>query len=311
MERNAPYALVGALTILILAAAMIFVAWLGKAGFARDFDPYRVVFEGPIHGLSNGSEVQFNGIRVGEVERIRLDSRNPKQVAIDVKVKAGTPIRIDSFAVSEPFGISGYSIVQIDAGSPNAPLLRDASRDRRPVIRGRRGSLAVLMQSGSQLVFKANEALDRINRVLSDRTIGDLGSAVHNVKITSDEIAANRAMFRNAGSALAKLDVAASDVQHTARSIRTLADGDGRRTLADLQAAASEMKLAIRDARGTIARLDAHSETIGETTIPELNQTMQSIRRSADALDGLLRDVRRDPRGTLGKPRARELEVQP
>lgn len=311
MERHAPYALVGALTILILAAAMIFVGWLGKAGFAHDFDPYRVVFEGPIHGLSNGSEVQFNGIRIGEVERIRLDGRNPKQVAVDIKVKAGTPVKIDSFAVSEPFGISGYNIVQIDAGSSNAPLLRETSGSRRPVIPGRRGSLAVLMQSGSQLVFKANEMLDRINRLLSDRTIGDIGSTVHNVKITSDEIAANRAMFRSAGSALARLDAAASDVQHTARSIRTLTDGDGRRTLADLQAAASELKLAIRDARGTIARLDAHSDTIGETTIPELNQTMQGIRRSAETLDGLLRDVRRDPRGTLGKPPPRELDLQP
>ncbi|MFZ5795876.1 MAG: MlaD family protein [Pseudomonadota bacterium] len=311
MERQAPYAVVGAITILIVAAAMIFVAWLGKAGFARDYDPYRVVFEGPVHGLSNGTEVQFNGIRVGEVEHIQLDARDAKRVAVDVKVKAGTPIHIDSSAVSEPFGISGYNIIQIDPGSPGALLLRDVSADRRPIIAGKRGALAALMADGSQLVGNANETLHRMNRLLSDRLIEDLAGTVHNVKISSDALAANRAMFANGASALAKLDEAATDVQHTARSIRDLTDRDGRRTLADVQGGAEELRQAIHDARGTLAKLDAQSTMIGATTIPELNRTMQSIRESAQSFDGLLRDVRRDPRGTLVKRSPRELELKP
>src|SRR3546814_4174557 len=76
------YGLIGGLTLALLAAAFGFILWLGQSQFARNFDEYRIIFDGPVRGLSEGGEVQFNGIPVGEITRISLDPRNPNRVQI-------------------------------------------------------------------------------------------------------------------------------------------------------------------------------------------------------------------------------------
>lgn len=56
MERHANYALVGAASIALLIATLVFVVWLG--GSAKGSDSYQIVFHGPVRGLSVGGEVQ-------------------------------------------------------------------------------------------------------------------------------------------------------------------------------------------------------------------------------------------------------------
>ncbi|CAM5390419.1 Phospholipid/cholesterol/gamma-HCH transport system substrate-binding protein OS=Sphingobium scionense OX=1404341 GN=GGQ90_003361 PE=4 SV=1 [Sphingobium scionense] len=309
MERHAHYALVGVISTIVFIAAAAFVIWLGSLQINRKVDDYRILFRGPVRGLSEGGEVQFNGIKVGQIERIDLDPRDPNRVITDIQIKAGTPVRDDLVATLESEGISGVSIVQISAGTPSRPLLNKVSKEERPVIRSKGNALSSLLQGGGQLIQKAADALDRVNRVLSDRTIANAEKTFQNVRETSDALVENRAMFDRASSALAKLDLAATDIQDAARSVRTIANGDGRQAFSDISDAAAELKLGIRDARGVIAKLDTQSSAIGTTTLPNINATMLELQETAKSLDGLIRDVRRDPRATLTKGSGKELEL--
>ena len=116
MEREANYGLIGGLTLVLLGAAFAFVLWLGQSQFTSDFDEYRVVFDGPVRGLNQGSEVQFNGIPVGEVTSIQLDPDNPNLVVTEIRVREDTPVRSDSTATTESEGITGGKHIQIGAG---------------------------------------------------------------------------------------------------------------------------------------------------------------------------------------------------
>src|SRR6201999_924947 len=98
MEKNANYALVGLSTMILTVAVIVFVIWLGRLGFARDYDLYDIVFQGPVRGLNEGGEVHFNGIKVGEVTKIALDKTNPQNVITRVRVSEDVPIRVDSYA---------------------------------------------------------------------------------------------------------------------------------------------------------------------------------------------------------------------
>src|SRR3546814_18096572 len=109
MERDANYGLIGGLTLALLAAAFGFILWLGQSQFARNFDEYRIIFDGPVRGLSEGGEVQFNGIPVGEITRISLDPRNPNRVLAGVRLREDPPVRVDSTAAPESQGITGGS----------------------------------------------------------------------------------------------------------------------------------------------------------------------------------------------------------
>ena len=73
MEIRARYVRVGVLTLAVLFAGFVFVYWLNNAAAFGNRDVYHVRFEGSVSGLARGSVVLFNGIRVGEVEK--LDER--------------------------------------------------------------------------------------------------------------------------------------------------------------------------------------------------------------------------------------------
>lgn len=307
MERHANYALVGAASIALLIAALVFVVWLG--GSAKESDPYQIIFVGPVRGLSVGGEVQFNGIKVGQIGGIRLDDRDPNRVITDIELTRGTPVRVDSVASTESEGISGVSIVQISAGTASKPLLVTVDHGDRPIIASKASAMASLLQGGEQVVAGATEALSRVNKVLSDRNIANVDGAIRDFRATTAELAANRAMFAHAGSALAKLDRAADDIQGAASSVRQIADGDGKRAFSDISQAANELKSAVHEARGVIAKLDTQSADIGTTTIPNINATMLTLQETAESLNGLIRGVRQSPREALTKSKGAELEL--
>ena len=217
MERHAHYALVGMISTLLLLAGFVFVIWLGQYQFDHQYDLYRIVFQGPVRGLSNGGEVQFNGIKIGEIQHISLDAADPNKVIMNIRADGGTPVRVDSEATTELQGISGIDVIQISAGTPSKPLLRDVDHSKRPTIRAKPNALSSLLLGGGQVLQSATEALGRVNRVLSDRNIANLTQAMRDLRETTHSLAAHQAMFN-------KLDHAASDLQASAASVRGIAN---------------------------------------------------------------------------------------
>jgi len=227
-----------------------------------------------------------------------------------VEIDHGTPVRTDSLGSTEMQGISGLNAVSISAGSNLKPLLREVSHDRPPIIHSKPNALASLLQGGGQMVENATLALERVNRLLSDRNLANLTGAVTDLKRVSGELSDNRAMFGRASSAIGRLDSTMVDAQATMSSIRGLVDGDGRRAIANAADAAAELKKTMTEARGVLSSLSAQGSTIGSSTLPQIADTMQSLQETSDHLDALIRRIQQDPRGTLFKGAGKERELQ-
>ena len=93
METRAHHVLIGLFTLLVGGGGLLFALWLGKSSLDRSFDQYEIVFHEAVTGLSNGSPVQFNGIKVGEVINLRLNENDPSMVLVTIRVAASTPVR--------------------------------------------------------------------------------------------------------------------------------------------------------------------------------------------------------------------------
>lgn len=310
MERHANYALVGVLTTFLLIGGIVFVLWLGNFQAGDKKDPYRIIFQGPVRGVGKGGDVQFNGIKVGEVTNVRLAPQDANKILVDVEIDHNTPVRTDSLGSTEMQGISGLNAVSISAGSTRMPLLRDVSKDKVPIIPSKPNALASLLQSGGQMVESATTALDRVNNLLTDRNIANLSGAISDLKQTTGELAANRAMFGNAASAIAKLDATAGNARVTMGSVRSLVEGDGKRAVANAADAAAELKATMVQARAVLSTVAAQGKTVGSSTLPQITDTMRSLQETSDDLDALVRSIRQDPRGTLLKRSSRERELQ-
>ena len=128
MENKAHYALIGTFVIVALFAIIGFVAWLSTAQFNQQLDEYEVTFNGAVRGLSQGSEVRFNGLKVGEVSRLRLDPQNSNSVLVDIEVANDTPVDTKSFARLEPLGLTGLNYCLLYT----SPSPRDGLLSRMP-----------------------------------------------------------------------------------------------------------------------------------------------------------------------------------
>lgn len=312
MERNANYALVGLSSLLLFAGMIAFVVWLGRMQFAHDYDIYDIVFVGPVRGLSSGGEVHFNGIKVGEVTKIALDRADPTRVITRVRMTSDVPVKTDSYATLEPQGITGVNYIQITAGSPSSKLLNDVTPDGKiPVIRSQRSALSDLLQGGGDVVTRAVEALDRVNRVLSDDNIKSFSSTMKNINSVTDELRARKDLIANADQALKTIDEAASNISKLSASSNDLVNGDGKRALANIADTAQELKATAKDARALVDRLQGPTSDFAATGIPQLQSAIVTLQSAAESLDRLVGEVEQNPRGLASKAPAKEVEVKP
>jgi len=319
MEKNANYALVGLSTLILTIALAVFIVWLARLRINAEYDLYDIVFQGPVRGLNEGGEVHFNGIKVGEVTKIALDKFNPRNVIARVRVTEEVPIRVDSYATLEPQGITGLNYVQITAGTGTRPLLKEADkprcerlglgRDCIPVIHSQRSAISDLLEGGGTVLTRTIEALDRVNRVLSDQNIKTFSAALSDAQSVTAELRERKMLVADAQSALQRIDAAAAEITKLSASTREIVDGDGKRAVSNLADAAEETRATAKDARIMIDRLQAPTADFATNGLPQITAAVIQLQNAAESLERLVNEVQSSPTGALGKGRAEEVKV--
>jgi phospholipid/cholesterol/gamma-HCH transport system substrate-binding protein len=312
MERNANYALVGFASLMLVVGLVMFVFWLARVQFAQEYDIYDIVFQGPIAGLSTGGEVHFNGIKVGEVTKVALDQDDPKKVVAVAQVTAGTPVRADSYATLEPFGITGVNYVQITAGSANRPLLKDTvPKGQIPVIQSRSSALSSLLEGGGTLMNSAVETLSRVNRVLSDDNIKSFSGTMQDVQQVADEARKRKQLFADADQAVKSIDATAASIKTLSNNSNQLLTADGPKTMENISDAAAQIKEAADSAKSMLDKLNGPTSDFANNGLPQLTATVVSLQRTSETLNRLATEIEQNPRGLVSKPNAKDVEVKP
>ena len=312
MERNAHYALVGLISFVLFIAMVVFVVWLARFQFTKAYDIYDVDFKGPVRGLTNGGEVYFNGIKVGSVTKLSLDRRDPNRVVARIRTSSDAPVRVDSTASLEPLGVTGVNYIQITAGTVSKPLLKDVTpQGAIPVIRSVQSSLDSLLEGGGTVLARTVDALDRVNRLLSDRNVAAFGATLANVQDIT-------AQARDQRKLLADLDATVVSLNDTSQRIGKLSDqasglinGDGRKALANLNDAAVQIRATAVDAQGAVAKIAGPAGDFASTGLPQISRAVTALQAAAENLDRLVGEVEQNPRGLLTKAPSKTVQVQP
>jgi phospholipid/cholesterol/gamma-HCH transport system substrate-binding protein len=312
MERNANYALVGFASLVLFVGLAAFVLWLAQVRFARDYDLYDIVFDGPVRGISQGGEVHFNGIKVGEVQRISLDRDNPSRVIARVKVTSDVPIKTDSYATLEPQGVTGVNYVQITAGAKERPPLKDVTAHGQiPVIRSQRSTLSDLIEGGGTVLQRSIEALDRINRVLSDQNIQQVTGMMADVHAVTSELKARKQIIADADKALQDMDAALQRASRLTEAANGLIEGDGKRALANVADAADSLKQTSEKAKALLGKIEGPTTDFASNSLPRLSSAIGGLQTATESLNRVLDEAERSPGALISKPPAKEIEVKP
>lgn len=236
METKANFVLIGAFTLAVIAAAFGFVFWFQNLGAAAARVPLRIVFEGAASGLRTGGNVNFNGIKIGEVTSIKLD--DPKRVVVITSVDKSAPIRKDSLVGLEFAGLTGVSSISLKGGSiegGNVPVAEDGV----PTLTADPNAIQDIGEA-------VRGVLQNVNKLVTDNQQA-LHDSMENIQVFSKSLAASSSRIDSIMAGVDGLMGKEGELQSAAKSFRELADNldkrsagliiDGRRTLSDISRA--------------------------------------------------------------------------
>lgn len=263
METRANYALIGAFTLAVIAAAFGFVFWISGSKTSQQRQSVRVVFSGSVGGLARGSNVSFNGIRVGEATDIRLMPEDPRRVVATVEVDRATPLRTDTRARLEAGLLTGVTSIALTGGEAAAPALVAARGDSMPTIFADSSDIQDLVQSARMIAQRADDLLQRVDRVVSENE-GTIGRTLANVERFSQALSDNSP----------KLDSFLEQVGKGAERIGPLAV-----KLESLASNTDDLVKAIDRAR--IARIVENTETFTQTVSDNKDAIVRIMQETA------------------------------
>lgn len=309
MERKAHYALIGTFVLVSLAALLAFTAWLSNAQFDKKFDNYEISFRGGVQGLSEGTEVRFNGLKVGDITELRIDPNDNNSVIVDIQVEANTPIDFESIGRMEPLGLTGLNYIQIIPGGPNSRLIKN-STDKDPFrLKGEASRIDLLLGSGGTVMESSQAALARINAVMTPEAIMDFHEILNNLKVITsnfvdlkvDPEVFNRTM-QSIEQASSDVSLAADAVDVAAKDFDVLIETDVKtvldrskismekldKTLSAIEVLSKDSNQLITDGRDAINRLS-------NSGLTDIEETIDSIRRVVLGLESILINFEQNP----------------
>ena len=89
---------IGAFMLLCGIMICVFLGYVLSRFLNKEFDNYYTVFSESVIGLYKDAQVKLNGIDVGNVTEIAIDSSNLSQVIVRFRVNKGTPIKLGTRA---------------------------------------------------------------------------------------------------------------------------------------------------------------------------------------------------------------------
>lgn len=311
METKANYVLVGIFTLAVTMAAFGFVYWAARFGDGSDALPLEIRIPGSVTGLSKGSQVLFNGIKVGDVRQLFLDPLNPNMVIVQTEVNGSTPITRSTKAELSSQGLTGISFIELKGGSLMEPnLMAEAEKG---------GYVARINADPSiftDLMATAKDIFGRTERVLSglegfvNDARGPLTDTVNNTKIFTDALAKNADLISAIGDN-------AGEVQKTIQEAREMMTRlneaskrvDGIMAKVDKMLSPDDRDGVVAQAKSALASIQQTSDNLNKRIGPIADNLttfsgkglsdMQSVvvesSRSLQRIEQSITDLERDP----------------
>lgn len=328
MEISARYVAVGLFTVLVVMAGFGYVFWKTKAGFDRATALYDIYFDAPVSGLTMAGEVQFNGIKVGQIKEIAVVPDRPDKVRVRVEIDEKTPVRQDSVAKLEPKGITGVTFVQILGGSVDSPSLAATSERPVPVIPSVRSEMAELFSSAPRLLERAIEVMENLNEVLGPDNRQALRETLANVRDLSATLASQRGaiadtiddasvaarnfaaasgrldeIFSRAESTFEKADSAMASARETFERAGVFIDQDLAQAARSFRELAENINSAVDEASPGLAAFSNEG-------LANLNRLLRDASQLAASLERLAWRIESDPQSLFFGVRVPEEELR-
>ncbi|HEV8392007.1 MAG TPA: MlaD family protein [Dongiaceae bacterium] len=311
METRAKHITVGAFVLSAVLAIAFFVFWLARFQGEAQYINYFVRFSGSVSQLRVDSTVLFGGIPVGRVTDVRIDPENSELARVDLAVRDGTPVRIDSRATLELQGIAGGVVIQISRGTNTADFLPADSE-----IKAGPSALEQIVRRVPDLLGKVDEITNRMNDLLSDKNREAFGNSLANLEAITSQLSGGvssaEGVMSNASGAIQELNNAAKEFSALAAELRgTVGDvrGDATKAAHNFALMADSFNKTSKQLSGVIDDNREPFKQFSATTLYEAGELVSELRRLVASMTRISHQFEKDPARFLLNDRSKGVDT--
>ncbi|MBN2817091.1 MAG: MCE family protein [Campylobacterales bacterium] len=286
-----------------------FAYWMLKPSEHVDTKVYGIDFDESVLGLNLDAPVKYKGISVGKVTSISINEKNAQQVRVLVSILKSTPIKSDTVAKLTAQGITGLSYINLSMGSNSAPILEKEENAKYPIIKTAPSFLTNIEESFSSvstrlsstlgrteellgeenqeqlsaLLKKSASFMDKMDKLLDDKTIAHIQSSAKNLDEFSQKL---NTVLPNVERFIVKSEEWEDKISNSFNSIMTSYLG--------IKASMNEIKRAVSSGEFNIKEISAE-------IVPTMNATFLDMQELMIKFESALEEYKESPSDLLYK----------
>jgi phospholipid/cholesterol/gamma-HCH transport system substrate-binding protein len=278
----------GLFLLALVTAATVIIFWIGTMGEERNL--YVISTRKSVSGLNPESTVFYRGIAVGKVLKVQFDPLDTGNILVPIEVDKNIALNKGVYATLRLKGVTGLTQIQLeDSGTITEPLEPgDNPTSRIPLEPSMTDKL---MNSGEELLHKADHLMQRLSALLNDENEKNIGGILGNLKTLTDKLSE---LQKSVDKALAGVPALSSGAQKTLTNIDTLTS--------ELQGLTKEVQSLSIKAGSLVDSGKTSGDTLANTTIPKVNKLLTELQATTQQVKRVATMLEHDPQELLLGP---------
>ncbi|MCX7102687.1 MAG: MlaD family protein [Methylobacter sp.] len=292
MGRENHAVMTGLFLIALITASIAIIFWIGAINKERNH--YVISTQASVSGLNPESTVFYRGIEVGKVLKIGFDPTDSSTILVPIEVDKSIVLTKGVFATLRLKGVTGLTQIQLeDSGTIHEELVPgDDPALRIPLVPSMTDRL---MDSGEDLLRKADHLMVRLSVLLNDENEKNISGILSNLKVLSDKLAD---LQKNVDKALIGIPALTKDARGTLKNIDGLTS--------DLKGLTKEVNNLGLKAGKLVESGTTAADTLTQSTVPKLNKLLTELQATTQQIKRVATMLENNPQELLLGPNQRD-----
>jgi phospholipid/cholesterol/gamma-HCH transport system substrate-binding protein len=298
MGKNKYALITGVFLIALTAVTVAVVYWIGH--FERERNIYYVSTRESVSGLNPESTVFYRGIAVGKVLDVHFDPNDSGTILVPIEVDKSIVLSKGVYATLQLKGVTG--LTQIDLEDSDRLGVRlppgDDPANRIPLMPSLTDRL---MNTGEDILKKAEHIMARLSVFLSDENVKNVSDTLSNLKSLSDKL---NQLQKSMDKALAEVPKLGNRAEKTLGNIDILTQ--------DLQRLSKDIKVLGKKAEKLAETGLEASDQVMQSTLPKVNDLLNDLQSATQQVNKIANLLENNPQSLIfGFPRQEPAPGEP
>ena len=175
---------IGAFMLLCGIMICVFLGYVLSRFLNKEFDNYYTVFSESVIGLYKDAQVKLNGIDVGNVTEIAIDSSNLNQVIVRFRVNKGTPIKIGTRAgMTHGISLTGEKQIVLSGGRFDEPDVAEGG-----YVPAEKTSFDQIANKATDIIGHVDSLMTNLNNVFSEENATSISNSLKNFESATSNL---------------------------------------------------------------------------------------------------------------------------